>query len=195
MKTIYLYAALAASALAPAAAGAQALPPASVAVVDLNRITAECTACKTAAAALRTQLTSYQNREKSLAGPIETEGKSIQAAINALAGKAPDAALQARVKAFQARQQTAAQTLQREQQQIERNQAYIRQQIAAKLGPVYQQVMQRRGANVMLETGSTLATASSIDVTADVLAGLNTAMPTIQTTAPAQTQQQQPQGR
>ena len=195
MKTIFVYAALAASALAPTAVGAQALPATSVAVVDLNRITAECTACKTAAAALRTQLTSYQNREKSLAGPIETEGKSIQAAINALAGKAPDAALQARVKAFQTRQQTAAQTLQREQQQIERNQAYIRQQIATKLGPVYQQVMQRRGANVMLETGATLATASSIDVTNDVLAGLNTAMPTIQTTAPAQAQQQQPQGR
>ena len=53
--------------------------------------------------------------------------------------------------------------------------------------------MQRRGSNVMLEAGSTLATATSVDVTGDVLAALNTALPTIQTTAPAQ--QQTPQSR
>ncbi len=54
--------------------------------------------------------------------------------------------------------------------------------------------MQRRGANVMIEMGSTLATATSVDVTNDILAALNTALPTIATTAPASTQSQ-PQGR
>ena len=43
-------------------------------------------------------------------------------------------------------------------------------------------------------TASTHATSTSVDVTNDVLTALNTAMPTIATTAPAQTQQQ-PQGR
>jgi hypothetical protein len=52
--------------------------------------------------------------------------------------------------------------------------------------------MQRRGATIMLEQGSTLAAASAVDVTNDVTAALNTALPSIQTTAPAQ---QQPQGR
>ena len=61
-----------------------------------------------------------------------------------------------------------------------------------KLGPIYQQVMTRRGANIMLETGSTLATSNSVDVTNDVLAALNTALPTLATTAPAQAA---PQGR
>jgi len=61
-----------------------------------------------------------------------------------------------------------------------------------KLGPIYQQVMTRRGANIMLETGSTLATSNSIDVTNDVLAALNTALPSLATTAPAQSA---PQGR
>jgi len=45
--------------------------------------------------------------------------------------------------------------------------------------------MQRRGANVMVEQGTTLATASALDATNDVLAALNTSLPTIQTTAPA----------
>ena len=194
MKTLFVSAALAASVLLPAAAAAQAVPPAVVAVVDLQRVAADCTACKTASAALRTQVTNFQNREKALATPLETEGKAIQAAITALQGKEPDAALQARARAFDTKRQSAAQEVQRLQQQIQRNQQHIQQQIAAKLGPIYQQVMQRRGANLMVEAGATLATTRSVDVTADVLAALNTGMPTISTTAPAQAQQQT-QGR
>ena len=76
--------------------------------------------------------------------------------------------------------------LSRQQTQIQRNQAYISQQIQTRLGPIYQQVMQRRGANLMVEVGSTLATGASLDVTADVLAALNAALPSVQTTAPAQ---------
>ena len=195
MKKILLPAAIAASFIAPAAAQAQALPSAVIAVTDLNRVTSECTACKTATAALRSQAQGLQAREKALVDPIQAEQKSIQAAIDALKGAEPDAALQARVRAFQTRQQQAADELQRSQTQIQRNQQYIQQQVATKLGPIYQQVMQRRGATIMLESGNTLAAASSVDVTNEVLAALNVAMPTIVTTAPAQAKQQTPQGR
>jgi Skp family chaperone for outer membrane proteins len=181
--------------IVPTAAQAQAVPGAIVAVVDLERVTQDCTACKTAASALRGQVTALQNREKTLAAPLETEQKSIQAAIDALKGGAPDAALQNRVKAFQTKQQSAAQELGRQQQQIQRNQQYIQKQISDKLGPIYQQVMQRRGANILMEVGSTLATSQSVDVTNDVLAALNAALPSISTTAPAAPAQQTPQGR
>ena len=195
MKKLLITASLAAAAL-PTAAQAQAIPAAVVAVVDLDKITSQCNACKTASAALRSQVTALQNREKTLATPLQTEGKAIQAAIDALNGKEPDAALQARVKAFQAKQQTGSQELQRQQQQIQLNQQYVQKQIADKIGPIYTQVMQRRGANMMVEIGQTLASGSSLDVTNDVLTALNTALPTIRTTAPAQPQpQQQPQGR
>ena len=195
MHKILTSAAVLATMLVPAAAQAQAIPAAVIAVVDLDRVTANCNACKTASATLRSQVTAYQNREKALASPLETEGKAIQTAINALNGKELDAALQNRVKAFQSKQQAGAQELQRQQQQIQRNQAYIQQQIAQKLAPIYQQVMQRRGATVLLEQGATLAASNSVDITNDVVTALNTALPTIQTTAPAQAQQQQPQGR
>ena len=117
------------------------------------------------------------------------------AAIDALKGKEPDAALQNRVKAFETKRQQGAQEIGRQQQQIQRNQQYISQQIQQKLGPIYQQVMQKRGANVMVEVGNTLATSPSLDVTNDVLTSLNAQLPSVNTTAPAQTQQQQPQGR
>jgi outer membrane protein len=154
MKKILVSAALAVSLLTPAAASAQAIPAAVIAVVDLERVSR----------------------------------------IDALKGKEPDAALKARITAFQSKQQQGAEELQRQQQQLQRNQQYIQKQIVDKLGPIYQQVMQRRGANVMMETGSTLATSTTVDVTNDVLAALNTALPSIQTTAPA-AQQQTPQTR
>ncbi len=188
MTKILFAAALAATMLVPAAAQAQAIPGAVVAVADVDRVTAECNACKTAIAALRSQATALQAREKALADPLAAEQKSIQTAIDALAGKAPDAALENRMKAWQTRQQQAAAELQRSQGQLQRNQQYIQQQVATKLGPIYQQVMQRRGANILVDSNVTLATATSIDVTNDVLSALNAALPTIATTAPAQTQ-------
>jgi Skp family chaperone for outer membrane proteins len=198
MKTLLISAALAATIL-PAAASAQAIPGAVVAVVDLEKVTSECNACKTANAALRGQATALQNRQKALVGPLQTEQKAIQAAIDALPqGKEPDAALKTRATAFQTKYQQAQEEVARSEQQIQRNQAYINQQVRDKLGPIYQQVMQRRGANIMVEAGTTLATATTVDVSNDVLAALNTAMPTLQTTAPAQAapaRQQQPQGR
>jgi outer membrane protein len=193
MNKLLFSAALAASLGAGSAANAQAIPGAVIAVVDLEKVTSECSACKTAAATLRGQIAGLQTREQTLTGPLQTEQKAIQTAIDALKGKEPDAALQARAKAWETKRQQAAQEIGRQQDQIKRNQAYISQQIQTKLGPIYQQVMQKRGANVMVEVGSTLATSSSLDVSNDVLASLNAALPTVQTTAPAAAQQ--PQGR
>ena len=185
MKKLLISLSFASSALIPAAVQAQAVPPAIVAVVDLDRVTRECNACKTAAAALQAQVTAQESREKTLVAPLQTEQQSLQAAVNALNGKEPDAALQARAKAFQTRYQAAQEQAARGRQQIQANQQYVQKQIADKLGPIYAQVMQRRGANIMVEQGSTLATARSVDVTNDITAALNTALPTIQTSAPA----------
>ena len=195
MLKIAISAALAAATLVPSAALAQTVPPAVVAVVDLERVQQECTACKSARAALQSQVNAFKTRQQQLAAPLQTEGKSIQTAVDALNGKDPDAALQNRIKAFQTKQQQGATELQRQEVQIQNNQAYVARQIQAKLGPIYQQVMTRRGANVMVEIGATLASGASLDVTNDVLAALNAALPTVATTAPAAPAQQQPQGR
>jgi Skp family chaperone for outer membrane proteins len=185
MKRLLISASLAASAILPSAAHAQAIPPAIIAVVDLERVTSECNACKTASAALTSQVTAEQARERTVAAPLQTEQQSIQAAVNALNGKEPDAALKARANAFQTKVQQAQEQADRAQQQLKLNQQYVQRQVGEKLGPIYQQVMQRRGANVMVEQGATLASATAVDVTSDVLTALNAALPTIQTVAPA----------
>ena len=198
MKNLLLSASLVASAILPSAAHAQAIPGAIIAVVDLEKVTSQCTACKTASASLRSQVTALQSRQQALAGPLETEGKAIQAAIDALNGKEPDAALKTRAQAWDAKRQQAAQELQRQQQQVQQNQQFVQKQVAEKLGPIYSQVMQRRGANIMVEIGQTLASGATLDVTNDVLTALNSALPTVATTAPAAPAarpQTQPQGR
>ena len=197
MKTLLISAATAAALIVPAAANAQAVPAAVVAVVDLDRVTSQCNACKTAIAALTSQATAEGNREKALVGPLQTEQKSIQEAIDALGGKPADAALKARATAFQSKYEQAQQQAARGRQQLEANQAYVRKQILDKLNGVYQSVMQRRGANLLVEQGATLASTTSVDVTNDVLAALNTALPTVSTTAPASAAPaaKQPQGR
>jgi len=197
MKRLLISASLAASAIIPSAAQAQAVPAAVVAVVDLEKVTSTCNACRTARTALQSQLTGLQNRQQALAGPLETEGKSIQTAIDALAGKEPDAALKSRAQAWETKRGQAQQELARQQAQIQANSQYVNKQIQDKLGPIYSQVMQRRGANIMVEIGQTLASGASLDVTNDVLTALNSALPTVATTAPAQATRPatQPQGR
>jgi outer membrane protein len=195
MKILLVTAALAA-AVVPTVASAQAIPAAVIGIVDLDRVTRDCTACKAATATLQSRATALQNRQRALIAPLETEGKAIRDAAEALKGKPADAALEARAKAWETKRNNAAQEVQRTQEQLQRDQQYITQQIAAKLGPIYSQVMQRRGANLLVEVGNTVAVSNTVDVTNDILTALNAALPSVQTNAPAASQQrQQPQGR
>jgi Skp family chaperone for outer membrane proteins len=195
MKTMLTFAALAASAVTvPSVALAQRAPAAVVVVVDSDRIYRDCNACKSAQTQLQSRVAALQARQKTLAEQLRPEGQAIQAAIQALGTKAPDAALRARAEAFQKKQDDANQELGRSQQNLQSIQANIVRQINARLNPVITQVMTARGANVALDTNATLAHAPAVDVTAAVLAGLNTALPTVSLT-PLPQQQQPPQGR
>jgi outer membrane protein len=190
------------------AAQAQQLPQAVIGVVDTDRIIRECTVCVAANTQLQSQVQQYQQRQQALGGPLQTEEQALQTAVGAIPqGGQPDAALQQRVRTFETSRQNAARELQGRQQQLQRNVDFVRQQIAQRLQPAIQQVMQQRGATVMLESGSVLGASPTIDVTAAVLAVVNqntaplnvNAPPPAQQPAPAQPQPQQqqrrPQGR
>jgi Skp family chaperone for outer membrane proteins len=191
---------LAATAIAAPAAAQNRLPAAVVAVVDTDRVYSECTACRAAVTTLQGQVTSLQQRQQTLAQPIQTEGQAIQAAVNALPEAQrgnPPAALRQRIQRWEQSQQTANQELQRLQQTLQSTQANVRRQIDARLGPIINQVMTQRGANVAVDTNATLARANGVDITADVLAQLNQQLPSVSVTPlPAQQQPaQQPSGR
>ena len=185
MKILPTTAAIAAIAAIATPAAAQRVPAAIVAVVDTNRVTAECNACKTASAALQAQVTALRTRQQQLTASLQPEATAVEAAVKALGAKQPDAALLARGRALEAKQNAANTELGRQQQQIQRNQQYVLQQIGAKLEPVIQQVMVARGANLVLDASAALRSTPALDVTADVLTALNAALPSLSTTAPA----------
>lgn len=197
MNKFVFGAAFAALAIAvPASAPAQRLGAAVVAVIDTARIFRECNACRTAQTQLQQQVDQARQRAQQLGQPLQTEGQSLENSLKALGGKAPDAALQGRIQAFQTRQNTANQELQNRQATIQRNQQFVAQQINTKLDPIIKSVMQSRGANIAVDMQATLATSPSIDVTNDVMAQLNQQLTSINVNAPAApANAQQPQGR
>lgn len=172
-------------AVAAQPAAAQSVPAAKVALVDLDRVARECNACKTANTALQQQVSAFEARRNQLSTTLQPEAQYLDGAVKALNGKQPDATLAARIKAFQQSDATAAQELQTMQAQLQRNQAYIGQQIQQKLQTLYAPAMTKRGANVLVEAGQTLARDPSLDITNDILASLNASLTTIATTAPA----------
>ena len=196
MRKNILLAAIAASLIAvPATVSAQRLPATVVAVVDTSKIYTDCTACAAARTQLQSQATALQTRQKTLTDQLRPEGQQLSTAVNALNGKQPDAALQARIKAFQDKEQAANQELQQGQQRLQSTQANILRQINERLNPIINQAMTARGANVAMDVDATLAHAATVNITADVLARLNAALPSVSATPLPQQQQQQPQGR
>ena len=195
MNKLLLGAALAALASAiPAAAPAQRLGGAIVAVVDTSRIYRECTACRAAQTQIQNQANQLRTRAQQLETPLRTEAQSIQQAMTALKGRQPDAALTQRIQAIQTKQNAANQEIDRGEQNIRSTQQNVLQQINNRLRPIINQVMQARGANIVVDAAATLAQSPALDVTNDVLAQLNQQLPSVSVT-PLPQQQQQPQGR
>ena len=192
MKNLILFAAATAAVVLPQSASAQALPAAVIAVADINRASAQCNACRTAVATLEGQVNSLKALQTSLGASLQTEANSIQAAVTALNGKQPDAALTARAKAFEQKQASAQSQLQARDAAFQRNKSYVFKQIGDKLDPVLTSVMAKRGATLIIDANSALRFSPSVDVTTDVIAGLNASLTTIGTTAPATAA---PQGR
>jgi len=186
MNKLFVSAALAAAITlgATAPVHAQAVVPAKIAIVDLDRVTRECNACKAAQAQLQQQYTAFQTRASQLQTSLNPEQAYLEGQLKALAGKEPDAALKTRLENFQRSQQGASQELQGQQAQLQRNQAYVREQLLDKLNTLYAGVMNRHGANVMIEVGQTLASSSQLDVTTDLLTTLNSALPSLSAVAP-----------
>jgi Skp family chaperone for outer membrane proteins len=179
----------------PAVATAQRLGPAVVAVVDTDRISRECTACRAAATQLQTQNNNLRTRATTLQQQLNTQGQPIQTAVTALNGRQPDAALQQRITAFQTQQQNAQRELATAERNLQSTQLHVNQQIGARLQPIIGTIAQARGATVAVDRGSTLFAAPALDITNEVLAQLNQQLPSVSVTPLPQQQQQQTQGR
>ena len=195
MKSLLVVSAISAALLAVPAT-AQRLTPTAVAVVDTDRISRECTACRAAQTQLQTQGTALRTRAQALQTQLQSTGAPIQTAVNALNGRAPDAALQGRITAFQTQQNNAQQEIARSEQNFRSTQANVSQQISTRLVPIVNTVSTARGAAVTVDRGNVLFAAPNLDITNEVLAQLNQQLPSVSVTPlPAQAPAARPQGR
>jgi Skp family chaperone for outer membrane proteins len=170
---------------------------ADILIVDTARVFSECTACRAAQTQLQTQVNTLQQRRTALAQQLQTEGAPIQTAVNALNGRQPDAALTARIRAFETRQNTANQELQRSATTLQSTEANVTQQIGTRLGPILETIRNTRRAAVVIAKGQTLANDNALDVTNEVLTQLNAQLPSVSVTPLPAGQQPAgtPQGR
>ena len=183
--TKHLLAALVATTAAAAVpAFAQAIPDAKIAVVDTQRVLTECTACRAANTQLQAQQAQLRTQAETLSAPLRTEGQSLQTAVAAAKGN-PDAALQARITAFESRRNAAQQQVATGEQSLERNAAYVNQQIGAKARPIIQQIAQQRGATLAVDKASTIYSAANVEITDAVITQVNSQLPSVSVTAPA----------
>jgi Skp family chaperone for outer membrane proteins len=194
MKTLLITAALAASVLSTSAFAQQR---GGVIVVDSDRILTDCTACQSANTQLRTRAEQLQQRQSTLQQQLQTEGKPIQAAVDALNGKDPDAALKQKITAYETKARNAQQELATSKNTLDSTLAHVQQQIGGKLVAVVEQVRARHGAAIAVAKNSTIANDNSVDVTSEVLTALNQQLPSVSVTPLPQQQSQskQPQGR
>ena len=189
MNRFILGTALAGLALA-APAAAQNLPPTVIAVVDTGRIIAQCAVCVVANQQLQAQVQQLQQRAQQLGQPLQAEEQALQAAVNAIPqGQQPDAALQARIQAYQTSQANAQREIGGRQEQIQRNAAFVREQIGQRIQPAVVTVMRQRGANVAVDRAATFAHNPATEVTDAVLAIVNQNTAALNVNAPPPQQQ------
>ena len=172
---------------APVASQAQQLPAPVIAVVDLDQIFSTCTQCAAATAQIQAQASALQTRAQQLQAQIDTETTALRPLVGAIpAGGQPDAALAARLQAYQVMQQNAERELGEGRERIQRNVAFVRQQIGQRVQPAVATVMQQRGASLVLDRGGVINSSPALDITPAVLAIVNQNAAPLNVNAPAQ---------
>ena len=120
------------------------------------------------------QMQAYANQAKAdLQGQgraLQAEGRALQQQVAILA---PDVK-QKRLDAFRAKEQSLQTAAQRKDEQLKAGFAQARQTMEQTLGPILQQLVKERGANLVLDKQAVVfATQGGFDITTDVINRLN----------------------
>ena len=126
------------------------------------------------------QMQAYANQAKAdLQGQgraLQAEGRALQQQVAILA---PDVK-QKRLDAFRAKEQSLQSVAQRKDDQLKAGFAQARATMEQALGPILQQLVKERGANLVLDKQAVVfANAAGFDITGDAINRLNQKLPSI----------------
>lgn len=200
MKMIFKAAALA---FAPIAGVAMMTAPATaqsrlgVGVADLEAAVAKSAAFTNAMTAMQTtykaQIDSFNARKTALDTELQTKATEIQNLQKQSGANA--ATLQPKIEAFQKRRGEVQQELTNLGRPIALAQAYVEEQITAKLNDALKSAMTKRKVDLVLVPNATVSYQPTVDITDAVTAEINAMVPSAQIVPPAgwQPGQQKPQ--
>lgn len=170
------------------AAPASAQSKLGIAVVNVDEAMARSTAFTTARTQMETtykaQIDGFNSRKTALETDLKNKRDALEAGIKAAGGK-PTPALQTQYEQLQAASQSAQAELQRLGQPVGLAQAYIEEQIGAKLGDALRNAMAAAKVDLVLKPEATVSYQPTVDITALVTQQLNTLVPSVSITPPA----------
>jgi Skp family chaperone for outer membrane proteins len=169
----------------PSLASAQAVS--NVGVANLEEAVQKSNAYVLAINQIKTtykpQIDQLEARTKALNGelqPLVTAFNTARSAPNP-----NQAALQTQATTIQQRQQAAQTELQRIGLPVARAQAYVEEQLVSKLDAAIKAAMTKKRVTLVVAPQATVSYQPTADITADVTAELNTAVPNVSITPPA----------
>jgi Skp family chaperone for outer membrane proteins len=171
---------------APAEAASSAKGP--IAVVNLNNVIGSSSAYRTAQTQSTTtyaaQISSAETRKAAIIAQLQPMAEKFQR--DRAAPNANQAALAQEQQTIQQIQDSGTQELQRMMQPVALSNAYVQEQISDKLGAAMQSAMTKNGVSVLLKAEAVqMLTSATYDLTPQVLAELNAALPSVQIVPPA----------
>lgn len=190
MKMIFKAAALA---FAPVAGIAMMSAPAAaqsklgIGVADLEAAVAKSTAFTNAMTAMQTtykaQIDAFNARKTTLDTELQTKATEIQNLQKQPGANA--ATVQPKIDAFQKRRGEIQQELNNLGRPIALAQAYVEEQVTAKLNDALKSAMTKRKVDLVLVPGATVSYQPTVDITDAVTAEINTLVPSAQIVPPA----------
>lgn len=205
MKTFFKAVALTTvpvAALAATAIPASAQSKLGIAVVDIDKAVNDSNAATTARTQMQTtykaNIDNFNTRKTAIDADLKQKAEALQAAAKAAGKSTP--ALQSQYEALQKSQQDAQAELQRIGQPIALANAYVEEQISAKIGDALKAAMTKNKVDLVLQPGATVSYQPSVDITAAVTAELNGLVPNVSIVPPpnwkpGQQNGEQPTGR
>ncbi len=185
MKTLLKATLLAATLGITAPLAAQAIPTATIVLVDMDKVFTTSAAGKQAQAELKTRADGIQARLQSLSTQFGAEEQALgKTQPQQGATPAVIAAWQAKVKDFQTRKAKEEQDLRKRDADFQASRQSVLKQINEAAQPIISTVMKERGANIVLAEGATLQHIAALDVTPDVVSRLDKSLPRVSTATP-----------
>lgn len=200
MKTLFKAVALATvpvAALTAAVVPAQAQSKLGIAVADIDKAVNDSSAATTARTQMQTtykaNIDNFNARKTALDAELKQKAEAFQAAVKAAGGK-PTPALQTQYEALQKAQQDAQAELQRIGQPIALANAYVEEQISAKIGDALKAAMTKGKVDLVLQPNATVSYQPSVDITAAVTTEINALVPSVSIVPPPSWKPGQQQG-